>query len=419
MAIKPSGRIPTWATAGGADIVDPGAPQQADGWDVDDKPPAGWMNWYKNRVGAWIEYLTSVTDLDLKNWTLGAGEDTAGGFLRVAFGADGGPSGVPMWMGIDDTGQCWTSINGQHWQKRGAAAATTGGRSICYDPVIGWVQGGSAESSVSTDFGDTWTSGAGLADDIIHMGSDGAGTLVAIVNRNAGINNTPGGGNLIYSSSDGLAWTLRSTSAAGVQLGRPVFANGTWLVNGHGSGSFSGTASFTSPTGVTWTDRSAQWPTTGFSKAYFPACDYSSGAGKWFAVGIIDNNPGHTVEIWSTTNPNAAAWALAYSFTLSQNINLGNALGDLGAFLEVLPDGRIVAIQESSGEGGEYETTADLIAGGSASIAVSHDNGATWSEFAVSFSRDDGLRDLAFAGDDLLLVRATADGPIHSMRVSA
>jgi hypothetical protein len=60
MATPPTERLPTWATGGGADIVDPGVPQQALGWVVDDKPPAGWLNWWKRTVGQWITYLDTL-----------------------------------------------------------------------------------------------------------------------------------------------------------------------------------------------------------------------------------------------------------------------------------------------------------------------------------------------------------------------
>ena len=56
---RPVVRLPTWATSitGVARTVDPGAPRQGDGWDVDEEPPAGWWNWMWNNAGQWITFF--------------------------------------------------------------------------------------------------------------------------------------------------------------------------------------------------------------------------------------------------------------------------------------------------------------------------------------------------------------------------
>lgn len=48
---------PEWASGVSADIVEPSSDRKALGWEVDDKPPAGWMNWWKNLVYQWVAYL--------------------------------------------------------------------------------------------------------------------------------------------------------------------------------------------------------------------------------------------------------------------------------------------------------------------------------------------------------------------------
>jgi len=55
---KPSTE-PEWATEVGADIVEPDQAQKEDGWDVQDKPPAGWVNWWWNLVFLWIQWLAT------------------------------------------------------------------------------------------------------------------------------------------------------------------------------------------------------------------------------------------------------------------------------------------------------------------------------------------------------------------------
>jgi hypothetical protein len=58
-----------WATDGAAEIAEPSLGQKQDGWDVSDKPPAGWLNWWMRAVYRWVFYYGT--------------KDTAGGVVGL------------------------------------------------------------------------------------------------------------------------------------------------------------------------------------------------------------------------------------------------------------------------------------------------------------------------------------------------
>ncbi len=65
---KPAVRLPTWATDVGAQINDPGTGKQATGWLPDERPPAQFFNWWKNSAGQWVESLSTLYDIERKNF---------------------------------------------------------------------------------------------------------------------------------------------------------------------------------------------------------------------------------------------------------------------------------------------------------------------------------------------------------------
>lgn len=50
-------QLPTWATAGGADIDEPTDGQKETGWVNGQVPTAGWWNWWANLVYTWLVYI--------------------------------------------------------------------------------------------------------------------------------------------------------------------------------------------------------------------------------------------------------------------------------------------------------------------------------------------------------------------------
>lgn len=61
MATKPV-KLPEWATDPGADVVEPSVGQKGDGWDVSDRPPAGWLNWLQELTYDWLNWVDTVFD---------------------------------------------------------------------------------------------------------------------------------------------------------------------------------------------------------------------------------------------------------------------------------------------------------------------------------------------------------------------
>jgi hypothetical protein len=47
----------TWATGGTADVVEPLLAQKQDGWDVSDRPPAQWFNFWQRSVHRWVDFF--------------------------------------------------------------------------------------------------------------------------------------------------------------------------------------------------------------------------------------------------------------------------------------------------------------------------------------------------------------------------
>lgn len=60
-------KLPEWATAVGADIVEPLQTQKEDGWDADDRPPSGWENWKAKLAYQWLQWISAI---QVKNWTV-------------------------------------------------------------------------------------------------------------------------------------------------------------------------------------------------------------------------------------------------------------------------------------------------------------------------------------------------------------
>jgi len=60
MSTRPTIAIPSWSTAG--TNVEPGAGKKSQGWLVNERPPAEWLNWLQNSAGAWLQFLADATN---------------------------------------------------------------------------------------------------------------------------------------------------------------------------------------------------------------------------------------------------------------------------------------------------------------------------------------------------------------------
>lgn len=195
-------KLPEWATDPGADVVEPTSGQKGDGWDVNDKPPAGWLNWLHKTVYNWLAYYQNMvldnrvafdtdpvanfsdvihciyksTATDPAFWVL-AGSDGVqvasdalhGMFQEVSApgnfecGHATGASGQSHALIAGIAGVIRTSLNGSTWTLRTAAGGYSGnflGSCVYYYPGSGtryqMLVGGGGEIQYSSDGGLNW-----------------------------------------------------------------------------------------------------------------------------------------------------------------------------------------------------------------------------------------------------------------------
>lgn len=60
--------LPIWATAGGADVVEPLLAEKQLGWVLSQKPPAQWFNWWQLLVYQWVVWLDAF-EATAHTWT--------------------------------------------------------------------------------------------------------------------------------------------------------------------------------------------------------------------------------------------------------------------------------------------------------------------------------------------------------------
>ena len=271
-------KLPEWATAVGADIVEPSSGRKGTGWERGKQPPAPYFNWHQNLTHKWIEWIKDRIDsLQLENWTrdnTGSGVNMNG----IAFDGDTttiavGDSGVirrttNFWetVAIDSSGIA-TSLEGiAHnngtWVAVGAAGTilyNTGGSSwnaaasgtseilhsvIWSDLIDQFVCVGEEHTILTSPDGVTWTAqnadNPGTGDNYFDVAS-GDGQIV-ICGRDASA-----GAVEIQSSPDGVNWTER-TSATLESTARTIVWDGSQFLLG-----LIGGALETSPDGLTWT----------------------------------------------------------------------------------------------------------------------------------------------------------------------
>jgi hypothetical protein len=59
MSTRPTIAVPHWSTAGSN--IEPSAGKKSEGWIVNERPPAEWLNWLQNSAGEWLQFLADAT----------------------------------------------------------------------------------------------------------------------------------------------------------------------------------------------------------------------------------------------------------------------------------------------------------------------------------------------------------------------
>lgn len=262
MATPPTERLPTWATGGGADIVDPGVPQQALGWVVDDKPPAGWLNWWKRTVGEWISYFdTWITENDALRMAALRTFIDIGGMQAAGIKALGEAKYSPILFGASEGGMIVAARSLA--DEPALIVSRVVGNSMSFQ-IATTPQGGTTSRAVAVPSANTailiesggqvysldtltlvWTNKTALAGGSVHgADADPTGNVIVVARSTATIHRSADGGAtwsapVVPGSVTGL-WRVRWLPAASL-----FFIGGS---NGF----------LTSPDGVTWTDQTAR-----------------------------------------------------------------------------------------------------------------------------------------------------------------
>jgi len=195
----------SWATDPAADIVEPAAGQKAIGWEVNDRPPAGWMNWAKHTIQEWIDYLDSIArGLLFSVWHLVT--SPVGQALSAVARSDAG-----IWMVVSDGNQnIIVSPDRIHWTQHDTGRAGYLIHDVAHDQsgrwvIVGEVGGTDLYIYTSDNDGVNWTqrhTSAGMGQELRGVAHNGALWVACGI----------GGGNSgILTSLDGATWTQRTT----------------------------------------------------------------------------------------------------------------------------------------------------------------------------------------------------------------
>lgn len=362
--------------------VEPSAGQVAAGWEPEDLPPAQWLNYILNNLGAWVEHVKAGSDgVIASNWfqretitgsngnaiaydpdgeilVIGTtGENTAVDEVAI-WSDDGGMSWnaaatVPVWApsapmadliwdgsqfvgvgGITGSGfEIVTSPDGDVWTER-TSGTSKAGNGVVYDGSGTYVAVGDDGTILSSSDAITWTSrtaDASYADNFEDV-TYGAGLFVAV-----GVNQE------IQTSPDGTTWTQRTVpggSASNI-ISAVHFADGIFVAAGH-----FGAASYihTSADGITWTEQTA---------------------GDWSGTGRIAYS--EDLDLWAVTSITASK-----GVSMTRDVTAGDwrtvhGTPDGGAFLSsldrIIPyrGGFAVATSQTGGEGVATFTLQNVI----------------------------------------------------------
>lgn len=318
MATKPTVRQPTWATDGGADITDPGAGQQADGWDVDDKPPAGWMNWWKNAVGQWTDYFEDQTDENETNITTNTGDIAT---LTTDLAKAKNDAQAMSYL-------TWTNVTSQELRDAARIAKAFKSNST-RTIVLATAPDDAIHSTIGQDYGiaaaaatssanvlglavpltgtnehvallvrdgntETWSYESSVWSQRVDppgapnlLESNGTGTVVAV-----------GGGGSARTTDLGDTWTSGTGAVDNVEHLKYFSSGSLWVASGTNQ-------CWTSTDGITWTDRSAFLP-SGIQNII--GVEYLAGLGIWMVVGGDASN---NLTAYQTPNsPAIGGWTL-------------------------------------------------------------------------------------------------------------
>jgi len=242
--------IPTWATDenyvavgeawdGQPTKVAPAPAKQAEGVEPAERFPADHFNWLLNRMGGWAAYLAAVP---LVNWDVRAHATTSTPTACAGIAGRTWTGELDSLMAIFDSagnGLAQRSTDGIHWTD--LSGGITGAlRDVVFmaGAVNLWLLAGDTGTiwSHATNTGGSWTArGPASGDHFNAIAVNDDSTLAVAVGENG----------RIYTSTNGTAWTSR-TSGTAEDLKDVAYGNGRWVAVGTNN------KIITSTDGTTW-----------------------------------------------------------------------------------------------------------------------------------------------------------------------
>lgn len=374
-----SADLPLWSTdtnfTNGPDTgtptkVAPSAGQIAEGYLPDSEPPAQWFNWFQNAISKHISPLVGAAVHNWRNHVVTAASDGeynhANAFCSTMSAVSGG---VPVLIAIaNDDGKVRRIYNESAVDE---SAADTGFETTVLAPVAAGVFSGAVtlvkafgvDVRKSTDFGATWASAGSIPSTIYNYCTH----FFAAANAGAGrwITTISGTG-LLHYSSDLSTWTAGTGSFSATD--NRISSNATAAILVYNTG----TTCRRSTDGITWASQTlsaGSHPWTGVT--------YNTVRGAWMAVA----NDG----VGAISSSDGVSWTA---------IALPSGAQDVAAF------GRFfVAVCTNAHSVG-------------CSIAVTEDNGTTWTEFMIDADPAAALfeRLLVFDGRLVAIGRVSGGG---------
>jgi len=312
--------VPEWATDDTFDATGkawdglpnktaPAPAKQAEGFEPAERPAADYLNWWMHAAGGWARHVRNV---QVANWFARPFLDSALAEIGTDLGAqrcgvfddlDDGGSGQLFLVGDPTTDAYYVKTRELETWDYGSIDASTPpslfGMCVAKGAVnlLVAVGDGQAIYTCPRTGAISWTQRLGPTSGTLRGVAYGTTSQCLVAVGDAG---------LVYSSSNGTAWTARSGPSGTEDLKAVAFGAGLWVAVGKNG--TNNAVVYTSPDGITWTSRTVS------SYSGLTHVVYDARAARWCAIGlntqVLTSDDGITwtepTAPWGTTGSNDA-----------------------------------------------------------------------------------------------------------------